>query len=93
MNNRKWKYTIDIKQHLSNSTNNESIVNAAKGVVHELKRLPITLGCLEDLIYEFQDIVECTPDPADCDDLLSHFNYLLNDLYDFADYHRIWTGL
>ena len=93
MNNRKWKHSINIKQHLSNETSNEAIVNAAIGVAHELKRLPDSLEGLDDIIYEFQDIAECSHNAEDNKDLLSHFNYLLNDLYDFADYNRIWMGL
>lgn len=91
--NRKWKLTINIKQHIGDDTTNDAIVKAAKGVVQELKKIPVTLIGLDDHIYEFQDIVDCTHDAEDNADLLEHFNYLLDDLYSFADYNRIWMGL
>jgi len=90
----KWKYSIDIKQHISDDTSSEAIVKAAKAIVHELEKLPgwlIGYG-LDEHIYDFQEIVDCTHDAEDNADLLDHFNYLLNDLYSFADYNRIWMG-
>lgn len=93
MNARKWKHSIDIKQHLSADTSNEAIVKAAEGIWYQLKLLPITLEGLEDMIWEFRDIAESTHDAEGNSDLLDHFNYTLNELYDFADDNRIWMGL
>jgi hypothetical protein len=89
-----WKYSINVKQHLSNGTSNDAIVKAAKGVLSELKRLPEhLLSDIEDITYEFEEMVRCTHDPEDNDNLLWEFNYQLNSLYDWADYKRVWMGM
>lgn len=89
-----WKYKINIKPFIGEGTSNDDIVKAAKGVLSELNKLPSSLyDDLEPISYEFEEIVRCEHDPKDNYDLLQTFNYYLNELYNWADYERIWLGI
>lgn len=94
----KWKHSINIKQHVGSETSNEAIVKAAKGIVKELKNLPVELQTcpdygVADILFEFEDMARCQHDPEDNEDLLWEFNYQLNELYSWADDNRVWLGL
>lgn len=98
----KWNYSINIKLHLNQENSTEGVVRAAKGVLSEIKRLPSSwLDCtstdydceLDDIRYNLEDIITSKYDPEEYELLLEDFNYnVLMQLYDWADYHRVWLG-
>ena len=94
----KWKHSIDIKQHLGEATDSAAVRKAAAGVIQELHKLPGKWFDsnhydfdynLAEFIEEFTDLAE--DEDADCDE----FNYVLSDLYDWADSEpvRVFMGL
>ena len=95
MNN--WKYKIDIKQHMTEETTWESLEKVAHGVAKEFRKLPEDLFSFDDLDnIEFLEDVSAEFDPEVYDspyDLQEEINFRLNNLYDFADYKRVWCGI
>lgn len=90
---KQWKHKIDIKQYLGEDDSPEAVRSAAKGVVAELNKLRIAFAGayaeydLLEMIEGFEFVTEDdTPDVAE-------FNYILSDLYDWADAERVWLGL
>lgn len=86
-----WKCKINIKQHLSGDCTKESLVKALNGVIIELSHVP-SKYCPEDLAEQFEWALEDVEND-NVDSQIEAFNDLLRELYDWADYHRIWTGL
>lgn len=93
----KWKQSINIKQHLNEGETLEQTIQAAKGVYSELLRLKVDERdyTIADIKMQFEDMASLNPSTCseDPDDLCEEFNYQLNELYDWADYHRVWLGL
>ena len=92
-----WKYKLDIKRHLTDSTEWSGLAAAANAIAKELRKLPESLT---DGAYDFIDAVEFLDDvsESDCEfyanasDLQGEINYRLSTIYDFADAQRIWLG-
>lgn len=76
----KWKYTLNLKEFYHDDT--MSIEDKATNMVAELqilqKKLPND-GELEDIIDTFSGI-------DDVDEL----DYVMNTLYDWADFYKVW---
>ena len=98
----KWNYALDIKQYLGGVTSSEGIVNAAHGVVSELRRLPAGWidsrndtfdDELDNVLYKFEEIAQMDHGEEDNEHLLKAFNAHLAMLYDWADDKRVWLGL
>lgn len=95
---KKWKYEIDIKQHLIEDGSFKDFALAANKVAKEFKKLPESLF---DGEFSIQDDLEylsgCHESDnevyEDLEDYIGEINYRINCLYDFADDNRIWCGL
>lgn len=92
-----WKYQVDIKRHLTDSTEWSDLAAAANAIAKELRKLPESVT---DGAYNFIDDVEFLEgvSESDCEvyanalDLRSEINCRLSSIYDFADAERIWLG-
>jgi hypothetical protein len=94
----RWLYTVDIKQFLGVSTDKESVKTAAMNIAAIIRtKLPEDWhneamyegenfdSELDDILYSLDSDAQS----GDCNDL----NSTLNQLYDWADYKRVWLGL
>lgn len=90
-----WRKTINIKQYLNQHDNDGGevpIVTVAENIAGELKSQTAAFGSLPNkLITATKEAVERVPDDKDYHELA--FNRVLGQIYDVADYERIWLGL
>lgn len=92
-----WICKVDIKQHLGTETSNEAVRTAAGKIFAELKaNLPKEWisWAVDDPDYELLHILQSLEFAQDDEDMeCDHFNYILSELYDWADSKRVWIGL
>ena len=83
-----WKGTLRIKQHLTGDDDfdGEEFRAARDAIVAAIRKHSWYTG--KDAFGELHEVVR---DLADSDDS-DTFDYWLDELYDLADYDRIWIG-
>lgn len=79
-----WKTTCDIKQHLNNET--LTYHERVEKIAEEICQCRAFDGTL--FAAYLREILE-----LDEHELQQEANGFLNDIYDYADEHRIWMGL
>ena len=92
----KWKYKVNIKQHLTDDKSWEGIALASNSIAKELKTIPSSI----DEYLELSDIIKfleglCLEDVTvykDEQEMLEEFDFQLNELYNFADYNHVLLG-
>jgi hypothetical protein len=82
-----WKYTVNIKQYLSEDDSAEAIRKAARNIHNILTESNIPPEVLRDVAYEIGYIGYSFEQPS-----LEEFNFLLDNLYDWADSNNVWLG-
>lgn len=92
---RNWKHLVNIKQFLHNfDANTDRVCDLALEVRKELlAKLPAEwLSYDSDMCdHTFMEIMETLEDMSTDQDVeADDFDYVLNDLYDWADYNRVW---
>jgi hypothetical protein len=98
-----WKYKLSIKHLLTDEETPEAIANASLGIAKELKGVfPQWLDWdsggydidLETMVDYFSnnDLEAVQYDLEQGYNPLENFNGYLSDLYDWADYNRVWLG-
>ena len=90
-----WLTTVNIKDLLTEDDSEEAVITAANGIVGRLRTLADPGGSLADsldtltlceILNTFKDLAENNPD-------VQEFNWVLDELYDWADDNRVWLGL
>lgn len=89
-----WKVTCDIKDILrsTDSTNPSDTTMVAREIADRLKNTLHGRSIKEDHdgYYELEGIIECFE--TEEFDSFEEFNTLLEELYDWANTHRVWLG-
>lgn len=82
----KWNYRINIRQYLTEDQSKESMLEAAKGIREEVRKLPpgISRHAVDSL-----DKIQKAAEAGEID----WFNASLGRLYDFFDEYRVWVEL
>ena len=91
-----WRKKIKLKDLLEEDESDEAVREVARQFVERLKRqseYPDDFG-FELIVQEFDDMSHCSSTGTDVYGgrftLCDWFNKVLNDLYDWADYERVW---
>jgi hypothetical protein len=79
-----WRYTADIKQHLNDAESGEEFFKVRAAVAGELKKAP-----------DYQPGTDLYGIVADLETAINieQFNEALDELYDWAEFERVWLGL
>ena len=92
-----WVCKVDIKQYLGTETSNEAVRNASRKILEELKsKLPEKWWSLssDDADGYLQDLLDDLEFAQDDEEITCEaFNYILSELYDWADSRQVWLGL
>lgn len=90
----KWNYTCDIKQHMKefgdlDSLGAKEVRKIVNDIKTELSKLPEKL---RDDGYEFSNAIEVLDEAANTGDV-EVLDDALEQLYDWADDNRVWLGI
>lgn len=92
-----WKYTIDIKKHLDDYEDDDSVIEISKVIANELRAGMSVLNkrklVSEDELYDLEENIIESFEYIDEESTVEDFDYILNDLYDWSDVNRVWLGL
>ena len=93
---KKWKYEIDIKQHLIKDGSFKDFALAANKISEEFKKLPESLFDGDIIQDDLEYLSGCHESDNEVYETLEEYiyeiNYRINYLYDFADDNCIWCG-
>lgn len=85
----RWRYKINIKQHLGEGETKAAMQKSLDGILSELKKLPPGLTEHGHGVIQFKRDAELAIEKED----VRIFNLGMDALYDWADSERIWCGL
>ena len=93
-----WIFKVDIKRHLRDDTTNYGVRTASRKILVELKaKLPkewLDKTRCRDTDYELLHILTSLEFAQEDEEMgCEHFNYILSELYDWADGKRVWLGI
>lgn len=93
-----WGHKIALKQFLTQKTDDSSVEEVARNFISVLKPFANMLNerenrifavvDLEDIIYDFESVLNDTFDEPKVD----VFNDIFENLYDWADANRVWIS-
>jgi hypothetical protein len=95
----RWEYKVRLKDLLDEDTSDEAARTAAGAIATRLKKVEswksdTAMTCeLEGIIDEFEEISDPNVSAVELAGrfgLCKYFNNVMNALYDWADYHRVW---
>ena len=105
-NGRTWKYKTDtvvksleilekaVEDHdLETANATMKVIGAAFRPIMDKIGIPeYSTGYTDALEYFENDTLDFEFDNWELEEIQQHINYHMNELYDFADYHRIWVA-
>jgi hypothetical protein len=80
----RWLHTVEIKHLLAEDAEYESVKKTMNEIADILSK--------EKSFKDFASTIEKFRDIPEDDDFLEYANDLLDELYDYADEHRIWIA-
>lgn len=84
-----WDRTVNIKEHITDGDTLYDTIKAMTGILSVIKT---DKELREEFETEFDQFLENAP-LMDADEAQSEANWILSDLYDYADNRRIWLGI
>jgi hypothetical protein len=76
-----WKHKLKIKHLFTENEDPESVDKSMRAIAEVIKQSPFMAG------FDITDFYNCLEEEDSC----NFANQLLDDLYDYADFNKIWV--